>query len=215
MKKALVTGGNRGIGYALAKGLHEAGLAITIGARNADDGIKAAQEIGCASIVLDVADPTSISAAPADFDVLVNNAGVQWDHNIFEDNAKFDASLDVMVRGPQRLIAHMLPHMRSTGYGRIVNVSSDWGSFASGLSGGGAYGIAKAALNGLTVIADRDLPTGVKVNSMCPGWVHTRMGGDAATRTPEQGADTGIWLATLPEDGPTGGFFQDRKSIDW
>ncbi len=213
--KALVTGGNRGIGLAIAKGLHKAGLDVTIGARSRAEGVRAAQEVGCTSIVLDVADPVSISATPADFDVLVNNAGVLEDTNIFEDNESFDRSLDVMVRGPQRLIAHLLPHMTANGYGRIVNVSSGWGSFAEGLGGGGAYGLAKAALNGLTVIGDRDVPAGIKINSMCPGWVHTRMGGKNAPRTPDEGADTAIWLATLPDDGPSGGFFRDRKAIGW
>lgn len=75
--------------------------------------------------------------------------------------------------------------------------------------------MAKAALNALTVSAARTLPRSVKVNAMCPGWVRTRMGGVGATRAPEEGGDTAIWLATLPENGPTGGFFRDRELIDW
>ncbi|MEM9522885.1 MAG: SDR family NAD(P)-dependent oxidoreductase [Pseudomonadota bacterium] len=100
-------------------------------------------------------------------------------------------------------------------YGRIVNVSSRWGAFSDGVAGPGTYGVAKAALNALTVSAARSLPGTVKVNAMCPGWVRTRMGGAGAARAPEQGADTAIWLATLPDDGPTGGFFKDREPVDW
>ncbi|MGL5096272.1 MAG: SDR family NAD(P)-dependent oxidoreductase, partial [Planctomycetia bacterium] len=99
--------------------------------------------------------------------------------------------------------------------GRIVNVSSGWGSFAEGLEGPGFYGVTKAALNALTVRLAAESPPAVKVNAMCPGWVRTRMGGDDADRTPDQGADTAIWLATLPDAGPTGRFFRDRHPIDW
>jgi NAD(P)-dependent dehydrogenase (short-subunit alcohol dehydrogenase family) len=105
--------------------------------------------------------------------------------------------------------------MNARGYGRIVNVSSGWGSFAEGLAGPGAYSISKAALNALTLSLSKDLPANVKVNSMCPGWVRTRMGGEGAPRTPEEAADTAIWLSTLPQDGPTGGFYRDRKLIAW
>jgi NAD(P)-dependent dehydrogenase (short-subunit alcohol dehydrogenase family) len=100
-------------------------------------------------------------------------------------------------------------------YGLIVNVSSDWGSFAEGLGGPGLYGVTKAALNALTVRLAKELRSAVKVNAMCPGWVRTRMGGKGATRTPAEAADTAVWLATLPEDGPTGGFFRGRKPIEW
>jgi len=105
--------------------------------------------------------------------------------------------------------------MSARGYGRIVNVSSGWGSFAEGMGGPGLYGVTKAALNALTVRLAKELPSTVKVNAMCPGWVRTRMGGQSATRSPDEGADTAIWLATLSDDGPTGGFFRDRKPIEW
>ena len=150
-----------------------------------------------------------------DFDVLVNNAGVFWDEGLFEDPSHFDESIDVMLRGPFRLIRRCLPHMERAGYGRIVNVSSGWGSFSEGLGGGGAYGVAKAALNALTLIADRDAPDGIKINAVCPGWVRTRMGGPDAKWSPEEGADSAIWLATLPEDGPSGGLFRRRQPVAW
>ncbi|HEX5871127.1 MAG TPA: SDR family NAD(P)-dependent oxidoreductase, partial [Longimicrobium sp.] len=117
--------------------------------------------------------------------------------------------------GPIRLIRALVPNMVARGYGRIVNVSSGWGSFAEGMGGPGAYGVTKAALNAMTVRLSNELPASIKVNAMCPGWVRTRMGGDAATRTPDEGADTAVWLATLPDDGPTGVFFRDRKPIEW
>ena len=120
-----------------------------------------------------------------------------------------------MVHAPLDLIRMNVPHWRDTGWGRIVNLSSGWGSFAEGLEGPGAYGIAKAALNALTRALPRDLPPGVKINAVCPGWVATRMGGAAAPLTPEEGADTALWLALLPEDGPTGGFFRRRQAIAW
>src|SRR5215210_5832256 len=90
-----------------------------------------------------------------------------------------------------------------------------WGSFAEGMGGPGMYGVTKAALNALTVRLANELPSAVKVNAMCPGWVRTRMGGQGATRSPDEAADTAVWLATLPDDGPTGGFFRDRKPIEW
>jgi NAD(P)-dependent dehydrogenase (short-subunit alcohol dehydrogenase family) len=88
------------------------------------------------------------------------------------------------------------------------------GSFAEGMGGPGAYGVTKAALNALTVRLANELPSAVKVNAMCPGWVRTRWA-ERGPRTPDEGADTAVWLATLPDDGPTGGFFRDRKPIEW
>ena len=134
---------------------------------------------------------------------------------LIDDPKGFETSMAVMVHGPYHLIRALAPNMVERGWGRIVNVSSEWGSFADGLGGPNAYGVAKAALNALTLRLSRELPPSVKINAMCPGWVRTRMGGPGATRSPEEGADTALWLATLPEDGPTGGFFRDRKPIAW
>ncbi|HLL85624.1 MAG TPA: SDR family NAD(P)-dependent oxidoreductase, partial [Longimicrobium sp.] len=119
--------------------------------------------------------------------------------------------------GPLRLLQLVVPAMRAAGYGRIVNVSSGIGAADSAGSGTTlAYALSKLALNALTRAAAAELQaTGVLVNAMCPGWVRTRMGGRAAPRSAEQGADTAVWLATLPGDGPTGGFFRDRKPIPW
>lgn len=177
---ALVTGANRGIGFAIARGLREVGLDVIVGARSGEDGRAAADKIGTRSVVLDVADGRSIQAAIekiGTIDVLVNNAGVLGAGGVFDDPADFETSVTVMVRGPYHLMRLATPAMICGDYGRIVNVSSRWGAFSDGIAGPAAYGVAKAALNALTVSAARSLPGTVKVNAMCPGWVRTRMGG--------------------------------------
>ncbi len=217
-RRALVTGGNRGIGRAIAEGLLAEGLEVVVGARSHEDGRETAGALGCDAVQLDLEDKASIEAAVAKagpIDILINNAGVLWDRPLLENPEDLAVSWRVMVEGPYELIRQLAPGMRDRGFGRIVNVSSGWGSFAEGFGGPGAYGVAKAALNALTVNAARELPDSVKINAMCPGWVRTRMGGASATRSPEEGADTAIWLATLPDDGPTGGFFRNRREIDW
>ncbi|KZL25975.1 SDR family NAD(P)-dependent oxidoreductase [Pseudovibrio sp. WM33] len=217
-RRALITGGNRGIGYAIAKGLKKEGLEVIIGSRNAEAGAEAAKQLDCGHVHLDVADLRSIEQAFDDIgiiDVLVNNAGVLYEEPMLENPAQFEQSMQVMVHGPYHLIRRAAPAMIDRQYGRIVNMSSNWGAFTEGLAGPGAYGVAKAALNALTLALSRELPSCVKINSMCPGWVATRMGGETAPRTPEQGAETGIWLATLPEAGPNGGFFSDYHPMGW
>ncbi len=213
--RALVTGGNRGIGKEIARGLVAQGLDVTIGVRDIAMGQAVADEIGATALQCDLQDVSGVADTLGPVDVLVNNAGVLFEHPLLSDAARFDETIDVMLRAPYELTRAVLPHMAASGYGRIVNVSSGWGSFAEGLGGPGAYGIAKAALNALTVAAAREAPQGVKINAMCPGWVRTRMGGPPANLSPEEGADTAIWLATLPEDGPTGKFFRRRQEIAW
>lgn len=218
IKRVLVTGGNRGIGLGIAIGLRKLGMDVTIGSRSRADGEAAVAGTGISCVELDVSDIRSIEAAVASagpFDVLVNNAGVLFHEPMLAMPEQFEQSMAVMVEGPYRLIRACTPHMSAQGYGRIVNVSSGWGAFAEGITAPGAYGVAKAALNALTLALSHQLPPSVKINSMCPGWVKSRMGGTSAPRTPEEGADTAIWLATLPENGPTGGFFRNRKPIGW
>jgi NAD(P)-dependent dehydrogenase (short-subunit alcohol dehydrogenase family) len=215
---ALVTGGNRGIGLAICKGLVARGVRVTLGARDEGLGRAAAAEVGCAYARIDLADPDSLfdaAVTSGGFDILVNNAGVLKDVSLLSPRSDFTEAMEVMVQAPLDLIRLNLPHWHETGWGRIVNLSSGWGSFAEGLEGPGAYGVAKAALNALTHALPRDLPAGVKVNAVCPGWVQTRMGGPGATLTPEEGAETAIWLALLAENGPTGGFFRRRQPIGW
>jgi len=217
MKTALVTGGNRGIGLAIAKGL-STDHRVFIGARDPDSGAEAAKALNCQAVHLDLETPDTYAPALeriGGVDVLINNAGVLIETSMMEDPHGFETSLQVMLHAPYHLIGAARPHMEARGWGRIVNVSSGWGSFAEGLAGPGAYGVAKAALNALTKALPRDLPPGVKINACCPGWVHTRMGGASAPRTPQEGADTAIWLARLPDDGPTGAFFRNRSEIAW
>lgn len=215
---ALITGGNRGIGRAIAAGLIARGCRVTLGARNEAEGRAAARALGAEFARIDLTDPdTGFSALTraGGFDILVNNAGVLSDASLLAPGSDFDLAMEVMVAGPLDLIRMCVPRWRQTGWGRVVNVSSGWGSHAQGLEGPGAYGVAKAALNALTRALVRDLPPGVKINAADPGWVQTRMGGAGAPLTPEQGADTPVWLALLPEDGPTGGFFRNRQPAAW
>jgi len=227
-RTVLVTGANRGIGLAIARRLAELGNWVLLGARDRKAGEQAAKHLRRPGLTvepvhLDLGDSVTIDAAIEKFDqsgvmvdALVNNAGVLHERPILElSDAEIGDSIAVHLTGPVRLIRALAPKMIDRKYGRIVNLSSGWGSFAEGMGGPGLYGVTKVALNALTVRLAKELPPSVKVNAMCPGWVRTRMGGPGATRSPDEGADTAVWLATLPEDGPTGGFFRDRKLIEW
>jgi len=227
-RTVLITGANRGIGLAIARKLAELGNSVLLGSRDSKAGEDAAKslrrpELDIEPVHIDLADAAGIDAALRDIDnagyqvdKLVNNGGVLHEKALLElTDAEVGESIAAHLDGPLRLIRAFAPDMIARGYGRIVNVSSGWGSFAEGMRGPGLYGVTKAALNALTIRLSKELPSSVKVNAMCPGWVRTRMGGESATRTPDEGADTAVWLATLPDDGPTGGFFRDRKPIDW
>ena len=214
MATALVTGGNRGIGLAICKGLIAKGIAVKMGVRDLSAAAPVAAEIGADAVHCDLTDPATHGAAEG-VDILINNAGILGEGSMLDDPEGFAAHMQVMVEGPYHLIRRAAPHMAAQGFGRIVNVSSGWGSFAEGLEGPNAYRVANASLNALTKALVRDLPRTTKINAMCPGWVRTRMGGAGASLSPEEGADTAIWLATLPPSGPTGGFFRRRKMIEW
>jgi NAD(P)-dependent dehydrogenase (short-subunit alcohol dehydrogenase family) len=227
-RTALVTGANRGIGLAVARRLAELGHSVLLGSRDPSAGEAAAEPVrrlglDVVPVHVDLTVPATIDAAidgihksGRTVDALINNAGVLHEEPLLElTDAQIAESIAVHLTSPWRLVRLLAPGMVARGYGRIVNVSSGWGSFAEGMDGPGDYGITKAALNALTVRLAKELPASVKVNAMCPGWVRTRMGGASATRSPEEGADTAVWLATLPDDGSTGGFFRDRSPIDW
>jgi len=227
-RTVLVTGANRGIGLAIARQLSELGNSVLLGARDLKAGEEAAKSLrhpgrSIEAVQLDLSDAATIDAAIEKFDTsgvkvdtLVNNAGVLHEKPILELTEKeIGDSIAVHVTGPLRLIRALAPKMIERKYGRIVNLSSGWGSFAEGMGGPGLYGVTKAALNALTIRFSKELPSTIKVNAMCPGWVRTRMGGEGATRSPDEGADTAVWLATLPDNGPAGGFFRDREPIEW
>lgn len=221
MPVALVSGANRGIGREIARRLHrDHGFTVLAGARDPAQ-IDAAD--GLAPLALDVSDDASVDAArewverdPGRLDVLVNNAGVHGrpdraaDYDLDEAHAVFETN----VFGAWRLIKAFLPLLRRSERPRIVNVSSGGGQLAEMGGGRTAYRLSKAALNALTRTTAADEP-GVLVNSMCPGWVRTDMGGPNAPRSVEEGADTAVWLATLGDDGPSGGFFRNRQPIPW
>lgn len=221
---ALVTGANRGIGRAIAELLAEHGLEVVVGARNLAAANRAAAEIGrgARAVQLDVTDDASVAAAFGGLDrldVLVNNAAIHydtWQHASAADLDVAREALETNVLGAWRCAIAAVELMRRALYGRIVNVSSGSGSITEPSPATPAYAVSKAALNMLTRSLALDLRgSGILVNAACPGWVRTDMGGAGAPRSPREGADTPVWLATLPDDGPTGGFFRDRRPAAW
>ncbi len=232
---ALVTGANRGMGLEIVRQLSRLGLIAVLAARDLEKGkvaaaTLAAEEFDVPVVALDVTDADSIRAAVAEvrglfgrIDVLVNNAAILKEGLLPEDTSVLDVSGDLVNQtfltntvGPLRMIQATVPGMRERGYGRIVYLSSGAGQLAEMGGGFPAYRLSKSALNALTRITAAELGAHeIKINSVCPGWVRTDMGGPHATRTVEHGAETAVWLATLPEDGPTGGFFRDMKPIPW
>ncbi len=226
----LVTGANRGIGLEVCRQLAGRGLHVVLTARDPNKGQAAADGLianglDVTFLPLDVSDPAAAEAARVwvegrygRLDVLVNNAAVYLDDNvsIFDvPLSAFDKTLAANLYGPLHLCRAFVPGMRQRGYGRVVNVSSESGQLSTMGGYTAAYAISKTALNGLTRVVAAEAGQAVKVNAVCPGWVRTDMGGPHASRSVAEGADTIVWLATLPDSGPTGGFFQDRRPIAW
>ena len=238
---AVVTGGNRGIGLEIARQLAGSGLRVVIGVRDVAKGQAAAEDLNregthpaVAVAVIDVANAASIPASVNSIEqlhgpisVLVNNAGILIDGPGGFDSSLFDMTDETMrltwltnVLGPAALVRAIVPGMIQRNFGRVVNVSSGAGQLSEMGSGFPAYRMSKTALNALTRVSAAEVSKNsgggnVKINAMCPGWVRTAMGGPDAPRTPAQGAVTASWLATLPDDGPTGGFYRDKSSIAW
>jgi NAD(P)-dependent dehydrogenase (short-subunit alcohol dehydrogenase family) len=227
---ALVSGSNRGIGRDVARQLAALRHHVVVTARDRRAAERTAEELadgGRLSVhpeQLDVTDPESVERLarrldddPGSLDVLVNNAGVMGEAATNVSTAPLDDAHNTMetnLFGAWRLTQALLPLLRSSPRARIVNVSSGAGQLSDMNGGYPGYRVSKAALNALTrVLANEE--TGILTNSMCPGWVRTDMGGSAAPRSVEEGADTAVWLATLPDGGPTGGFFRNREPIPW
>lgn len=222
-RTALITGANRGLGLATARALAAQGYVVIVTARDRAKAEAAAAGIaGARAEVLDVADPGSIDALRVrlpDVDILINNAAVALDEGISVLDVGRDlveTTLQTNVRGPLLLCQAYVPGMRQRRWGRVVNVSSGAGQLSTMADYAPSYSISKAALNALTrQVAAAAKGSGVLVNSVCPGWVRTDMGGPNATRSVDEGIETIVWAATLPDHGPTGGFFRDRKLIPW
>lgn len=236
---ALVTGANRGIGFAIANQLARKGLTVIIGARDEHNGFEAQKRLVDNGLdvhftLLDIADATSIMAAVGRIDsifgrldVLVNNAGIMIDAEtgILELSlALLQNTLRTNAFGPFLLSQGCVPLMKKHDYGRIVNISSTLGALTDIVNPESkynelqspAYRLSKTMLNGITALLAKELrKSNILVNSVCPGWVRTNLGGPLAPILPDQAAETPVWLATLPDDGPTGGFFRDRQPISW
>lgn len=229
IRTALVTGGNRGIGKEVCRQLSQQGLRVVLTSRCIMDGeevardLRADRSVDVFAIELDVSQAESVSRCAAELaerniavDVVVNNAAICPSGGVLDvDDATVEAALRTNLGGPFWVARAFVPSMLRAGYGRVVNVSSRWGSFDGDLGGPVGYSLTKVALNALTVKLAQEVSGDIKVNAACPGWVRTRMGGDGAPRSVEQGAETIVWLATLPRDGPTGGFFRDKRPIPW
>jgi NAD(P)-dependent dehydrogenase (short-subunit alcohol dehydrogenase family) len=228
---AVVSGANRGIGFEICRGLARQGVHTILTGRDARKAQAAANKLAAEGLdvrhhQLDVTDPESVERLRAfvvaeygRLDILVNNAALYIDnrHSLLTvDLDVMQRTMDTNVYGPLRLVQAFVPLMKKAGYGRVVNVSSGIGELSSLGPSYPAYRLSKIVLNLHTrVLAGELRGTGILVNAMCPGWVRTEMGGPSAPRSPEEGADTAIWLATLPDDGPHGQFFRDRKVIPW
>jgi NAD(P)-dependent dehydrogenase (short-subunit alcohol dehydrogenase family) len=226
---ALVSGGNRGLGLEVARQLAEGGYRVVIGSRDPARGEEAARGVGerATACRLDVADPDSIGACISTIekrfgrlDVLVNNAGIEgggWSTSATDvDLDEVRDTLETNLFGAWKLTQAALPLMRKNDYGRIVNLSSGMGQLSDMGGHAPAYRISKTGLNALTRMLTAELAgENILVNSCCPGWVRTDMGGRGARRSVEEGGDTPVWLATLPDEGPRGGFFRDREPIPW
>lgn len=229
---AVVTGGNKGLGYEICRQLARKGMRVILTSRDAEKGREARTKLEKEGLdvshhQLDVTDRASVAAIGRHIeseygrvDVLVNNAGISIDSRstsvLRENEDTFRTTLETNFYGALRMCQALVPLMQKNHYGRVVNLSSGLGQLDDMGDGTPAYRVSKTALNALTrMVAKAAEGDNILVNSICPGWVRTDMGGPGASRSVEQGAETAVWLAMLPHDGPTGGFFRDKKPIPW
>jgi NAD(P)-dependent dehydrogenase (short-subunit alcohol dehydrogenase family) len=243
MGVVLISGANKGLGFETARQMGKMGYKVLLGARDAEKGKAAAEELrgeglDVVAVKLDVNSQADIDGVArlideefgGVLDVLVNNAGQMaeksWTNNVTSEMKVEDirSTYETNVLAPFALTKALLPALKKSKAGRIVNVSSILGSISlQGTTGSPvyttklfAYNSSKAALNMLTIHLAHELRgTKIKVNSAHPGWAKTDMGGSAAPLSVEDGAKTIVELATLPEDGPTGGYFHGAEMIPW
>ena len=222
---SLVTGANRGIGREVCRQLAELGHTVILTARDPGAAGIAAQAVRAEPMRLDVTDRASVADA-ADWtrqrygklDVLVNNAAITydtWQRAVTADLAVVREAAETNLYGPWLMVQEFLPLLRNSDHPRIVNVSSEAASLAGMGGGTPAYTASKVALNALTrMLADELRRDRILVNAVCPGWVATDMGGPGG-RPVAEGAASVVWAATLPDSGPTGGFFRDGRPLPW
>ncbi|MFT3734652.1 MAG: SDR family NAD(P)-dependent oxidoreductase [Rhodocyclaceae bacterium] len=234
---AVVTGATRGMGLEASRQLLARGYYVVLTGRQRAPLQAARDSLGaperCEAFELDVTSAEQAHALaahlrslPGRLEVLINNAGAFFeptDQSAYMQTSVFDMSPDVLRRsldtntfGALHVSQALIPLMQAQGYGRVVNVSSGMGALSTMDRGWPAYRISKTALNAVTGLFAAELRgSNIKVNSVCPGWVRTEMGGAGAAKSVEEGVDTTIWLATLPDDGPSGGFYRDRAVAVW
>ncbi len=228
---ALITGANRGIGLETAQQLARRGFHVVIAARDEAKGQQAVKAIQAAGgkatfLALDVSDSSSIRSSASQFaeiaehlDVLINNAGIYPDKGftiLTIPRDRVSQTLETNTFGALEVTQAFLPYLRKAGAPRIINVSSGYGQLEDLSPDVPSYCLSKLALNGLTIMLAKELEAdGIAVNSMCPGWVRTDMGGTGADRSVEVGADTAVWLADTAPHELTGKFFRDREEIPW
>ena len=227
-KIALVTGGNRGIGYALAQGLLAKEYQVIITARSLERAKQAAEKLpgSVIPVELDLSSARSLEQAVENLnpkierlDVLINNAGIYPDAGVdllTIERELLDLTFNTNTFGAIGMVQAFLPLLEKSQDARVINVSSGYGQIKGLSADVPSYCLSKLALNGATImLADVLESKGIVVNAMCPGWVRTDMGGTSAPRTPEQGADTAIWLATEASRNETGKFWRDRTEISY
>ena len=228
---ALVTGANKGIGFEIARQLGVRGFHVFLTARDRTRGEEAAAKLEKAGarvtfLPLDVTEAKSIQAMAASLnqavdhlDVLVNNAGILESSSVSVlkvSASEVERTWRTNTLGPLLVTQALAPLLQRSKHGTVINLSSGWGALHDMGDEAAAYGISKAALNAVTrQCADAMKSPGVTVNSVCPGWVRTDMGGAGATRDVDAGADTVVWLATDAPRTITGKFLRDRKAIPW
>jgi len=224
-KIVLVTGGNRGIGLEICKQLSELGHTVIMGSRSVEKGIEASRSMPTNVDVqkLDITSKedlanirTYVDKEFGRLDVLINNAAILIGSHRFTE-VYLDTVRKIMETnfyGTWALSREMLPLLRKSDDGRIINVSSGMGALDDLTGGYAGYRLSKSSLNALTILMANELRGSLKVNAMCPGWVRTEMGGSGASRSVERGAETAVWLALHP-DIPSGKFLKDKKIISW